>query len=63
VAALDPLIKRVRTLFEAGGKATYLSHDDIAASPVFRIHLDTFSGEPTESELALLNWRPGGGAT
>lgn len=62
-AALDPLIKRVRTLFAAGGKATYLSHDDIAASPVFRIHLDTFSGEPTESELALLNWRPGGGAT
>lgn len=43
--------------------ATYLAHEDIAASPVLKIHLDTFSGEPTESELGLLDWRPGGGAT
>ncbi|MEW2117140.1 FAD-binding oxidoreductase [Streptomyces sp. NPDC005474] len=63
MAALDPLIDRVREQFEASGKATYLSHEQIESSPVFRIHLDTFSGEPTESELGLLNWRPGAGAT
>ncbi|MFI5611929.1 FAD-binding oxidoreductase [Amycolatopsis sp. NPDC051903] len=61
--AVEPMIRRVRDVFEATGKATYLSHDEIAASPVFRIHLDTFSGEPTEAELGLLDWRPGGGAT
>ncbi|MBW8739134.1 MAG: FAD-binding oxidoreductase [Streptomyces turgidiscabies] len=61
--ALSPLIDRVRSLFEASGKATYLPHEEIASSPIFKIHLDTFSGEPTESELGLLNWRPGGGAT
>ena len=61
--ALDPLIERVRALYEASGKATYLSHEEIAASPIFKIHLDTFSGDPTDSELGLLDWRPGGGAT
>jgi 4-cresol dehydrogenase (hydroxylating) flavoprotein subunit len=40
-----------------------LSHEQIESSRIFRIHLDTFSGEPTESGLGLLNWRPGGGAT
>jgi 4-cresol dehydrogenase (hydroxylating) len=61
--AIEPFIQRVRALFEASGKATYLSHEEIEQSSIFRIHLDTFSGEPTESELGLLDWRPGGGAT
>jgi 4-cresol dehydrogenase (hydroxylating) len=61
--ALEPLIQRVRAVYEASGKATYLSHEDIEQSAIFRIHLDTFSGEPTESELGLLDWRPGAGAT
>jgi 4-cresol dehydrogenase (hydroxylating) len=61
--AIEPMLRRVRELFEATGKATYIPHDEIAASAVFRIHLDTFSGEPTKSELGLLNWRPGAGAT
>lgn len=58
--ALDPAIERVRAHFEASGKARYISHEEIESSPVLRIHLDTFSGEPTESELGLLNWRSGG---
>lgn len=57
------MIDRVRGLFQASGKATYLPHEQIENSLIFKIHLDTFSGEPTESELGLLNWRPGGGAT
>ncbi|HEY0574891.1 MAG TPA: hypothetical protein VGD73_12385 [Pseudonocardia sp.] len=47
----------------ASGRATYLPHEQVAASPVLAIHLDTFSGEPTEAELGLLDWRFGGGAT
>jgi len=33
------------------------------ADPVLKIHVDTFSGEPTDAELGMLDWRPGGGAT
>jgi 4-cresol dehydrogenase (hydroxylating) flavoprotein subunit len=61
--ALEPMVRRVRDLFEATGKATYISHEEIVQTPAFKIHLDTFSGEPTESELGLLDWRPGDGAT
>ncbi|MGQ4599053.1 FAD-binding protein [Nocardia sp. R6R-6] len=58
--ALDPEIERVRAHFEASGRARYIAHEEIEKSPVLRIHLDTFSGEPTESELGLLDWRAGG---
>lgn len=61
--AVEPMVRRVRDLFEATGRATYVPHEQIAANPVLKIHLDTFSGEPTEAELGLLDWRPGGGAT
>jgi 4-cresol dehydrogenase (hydroxylating) len=61
--ALDPMLTRVRDHFERSGRATYVPHQDIVDNPVFKIHLDTFSGEPTERELGLLDWRPGGGAT
>jgi len=60
--AIQPSLDRVRAHFEAAG-ATYVPHDEIVASPILKIHLDTFSGEPTTSELGLLDWRPGGGAT
>lgn len=61
--ATAPTIARIRAHMEASGKARYLPHEEIAANPVLAIHLDTFSGEPTDSELGLLDWRPGGGAT
>jgi 4-cresol dehydrogenase (hydroxylating) len=61
--AVEPTIERIRAHLEASGKATYLPHEQVAANPVLAIHLDTFSGEPTEAELGLLDWRPGGGAT
>jgi len=49
---------RERYPFDRTGGATPLPED-----PVLSTHLDTFSGEPTEAELGLLDWRPGGGAT
>lgn len=61
--ATEPTIARIRAHMEASGKARYLPHEEIVANPVLAIHLDTFSGEPTDSELGLLDWRPGGGAT
>ena len=61
-AALDPMIERVRGHFEASGRARYVSHEEALEDPAHRIHIDTFSGRPTESELGLLEWRPGGGA-
>ncbi|WP_028923464.1 FAD-binding oxidoreductase [Pseudonocardia acaciae] len=61
--ALEPGIERIRAHFEASGKATYVPHERMVEDPVYKIHLDTFGGEPTDRELGLLDWRPGGGAT
>jgi 4-cresol dehydrogenase (hydroxylating) flavoprotein subunit len=61
--AVAPGIARIRSIFEGSGKATYFSHEQMLENPVQKIHIDTFSGEPTDSELGLLDWRPGGGAT
>lgn len=60
---LEPALSRIRAHFEASGKATYVSHNEMAANPVQQIHLDTFTGEPTSEELGMLNWRPGSGMT
>ncbi|NNL65506.1 MAG: FAD-dependent oxidoreductase, partial [Myxococcales bacterium] len=61
-AAVAPLIERARAHFEASGRAHYVPHEEALEHPAHRIHVDTFSGRPTESELALLDWRPGAGA-
>jgi 4-cresol dehydrogenase (hydroxylating) flavoprotein subunit len=63
IDALEPMVGRARDVIEATGKARYISHEEIVRDLVFKVRLDTFSGEPTESELGLLDWRPGGGAT
>src|SRR4029453_17166819 len=42
-------------------KGTYFAHEEADQSPIHKIHIDTFMGHPTRSELGLLNWRPGGG--
>lgn len=60
---LQPAIARIREHFAASEKATYIDHEDAVHNPILKIHVDTFSGEPTEAELGLLDWRPGGGAT
>src|SRR5262249_51701517 len=60
--ALLPLVERVKAHFDRSGKARYVSHEEARESPILKIHVDTFSGQPTGSELGLLNWRPGGGA-
>jgi len=59
--ALLPLVERMKVHFGRSGKARYVSHEEAQNNPILEIHLDTFSGRPTTSELGLLNWRPGGG--
>ena len=59
--AIQPLIARVQAHFAHSGKARYVSHEEAEQSPIHKIHIDTFTGRPTRSELELLNWRPGGG--
>lgn len=61
--AIAPTLARIRNHFESTGRAAYAAHEQMLANPVLKIHVDTYSGEPTESELGLLDWRPGGGAT
>jgi 4-cresol dehydrogenase (hydroxylating) flavoprotein subunit len=60
--ALLPLVERVKAHFSRSRNARYVSHEDAQHSHILKIHIDTFSGQPTDSELGLLNWRPGRGA-
>lgn len=61
--AVQPLIERVKAHFLRSGKARYIPHAEAEKSRVLKIHIDTFSGQPTRDELGLLQWRPGSGAT
>ncbi|WP_225412937.1 FAD-binding oxidoreductase [Stigmatella hybrida] len=61
--ALQPMLERVKAHFLRSGKARYLSHAEAEQSRILRIHLATFSGQPTRDELDLVQWRQGGGAT
>jgi 4-cresol dehydrogenase (hydroxylating) len=58
---LLPVIERMKVHFGHSGKARYISHEEAQDNPILKIHIDTFSGQPTTSELGLLNWRPGDG--
>jgi 4-cresol dehydrogenase (hydroxylating) len=59
--ALLPVVENMKAHFGRSGKAWYISHEEAQDNPILKIHIDTFSGRPTTSELGLLNWRPGGG--
>lgn len=61
--AVEPMIDRIREHFSTSGKARYVDHEEAFEHPIFRIQIDSFSGEPTSDELGLMDWRPGGGAT
>jgi 4-cresol dehydrogenase (hydroxylating) len=61
--AVQPLLERVKAHFLKSGKARYIAHAEAEKNKVLKIHIDTFSGQPTRDELGLLQWRPGNGAT
>ena len=62
MAALEPQIERVKQLFLASGKARYIAHEEAMERADLRVAIDSFSGVPTEGELGMLTWRPGGGS-
>lgn len=59
--AIQPQIDRVTAHFGASGKARYIDHQDALGMPPLKCAIDSFSGVPTQQELGLLKWRPGGG--
>lgn len=61
MAALDPMIERVKAHFSQSGKAKYISHDEGQRIPPLQVAINAFSGIPSLGELGLLKWRPGGG--
>ncbi|MGH7905526.1 MAG: FAD-binding oxidoreductase [Candidatus Binataceae bacterium] len=60
--AVRPMLDRIRDYFGRAKKGRYISHHEALENPILKIHIDTFSGTPTESELGLLKWRPGSGS-
>ncbi|AXK83509.1 FAD-binding oxidoreductase [Pseudolabrys taiwanensis] len=60
--ALQPALDRLRKHFLASGKATYISHEEAAPRAIFHAAINSNSGRPAGSELAMLKWRPGEGA-
>ena len=59
--AMEPQIQRVVDHFCASGKATCIPHEEALEKPSLECAICSFSGEPTQAELGLLKWRPGGG--
>lgn len=61
MAAIEPMIQRVRDHFGQSGKATYIDHADASRHAALPVAINAFSGIPSLGELGLLKWRPGGG--
>jgi 4-cresol dehydrogenase (hydroxylating) len=58
----ERLLERVRAAFEASGKAQYIPDEKARTIPHFHAAINSNSGWPAGEELAMLKWRPGGGA-
>ncbi|CAN5720040.1 hypothetical protein BH09PSE5_BH09PSE5_07280 [soil metagenome] len=60
-AAIEPLIQRVRSVFERSGKAVFVSHEQAQDMPPLRVSIEAMTGTPGITELGMLQWRPGSG--
>ncbi|OYO05962.1 FAD-binding oxidoreductase [Enemella evansiae] len=58
--SIAPALDRVRRLFTDSGKGRFIDHDEALGRPELKIHIDTYSGRPTETETAMVDWRGGG---
>ena len=61
-AAVAPQLERVVRHFTASGKGRQISLEDAEDLKPLHIAINSNTGVPTDSELRMLNWRPGGGA-
>jgi 4-cresol dehydrogenase (hydroxylating) flavoprotein subunit len=60
-AALAPLVERVKNHFGRAGRARFVPHAEALEIAPLSIAIDSMSGRPSNAELTLLRWRPGGG--
>lgn len=61
-AALQPQIERIQKHFLASGKGRFIPLDEAEDIGPLHIAINSNTGVPTDSELKMLSWRPGGGA-
>jgi len=61
MAALDPMIQRVRDHFGQAKNVKYIPHEDASQIGPLQVAINAFSGIPSYGELGILKWRPGGG--
>lgn len=61
-AAIAPQLERVAKHFTASGKGRIIALDEAEDIRPLHIAINSNTGVPTDSELKMLSWRPGGGA-
>lgn len=62
-AAVAPQLERVAKHFLGSGKGRQITLDEAEDIGPLHIAINSNTGVPTDSELKMLGWRPGGGAT
>jgi 4-cresol dehydrogenase (hydroxylating) len=55
--------ERVRAHFAALAKGRFVESEEVDTMPLLQIVKHGFAGIPTEGELRMIRWRPGGGTT
>lgn len=60
-AALAPNIDRLKRHFTASGRGRWISLEEAEHIAPLHIAISSNTGVPTNNELRMLNWRPGGG--
>src|SRR5260370_42556933 len=51
--AVLPLVERMKAHFGGSGKTSYVSHEESCGSPLMQIHVITYCGRHTRTELGL----------
>lgn len=61
--ALEPQIERLRAHFGKSSKIRYIPPEEAQGIGPLGIARKNYAGMPSDGELRMLNWRPGGGTT
>jgi 4-cresol dehydrogenase (hydroxylating) len=61
--AIAPSIDRVRKHYATLGKGRFIDPEEADRMPLLDVVRHGFAGMPSENELRMIRWRPGGGTT
>jgi 4-cresol dehydrogenase (hydroxylating) flavoprotein subunit len=61
--AIAPNLERVRNHYAKLGKGHFIDSAEADTMPLLDVVRHGFAGAPSENELRMINWRPGGGTT